>query len=67
MAIAKAGGVQHLIVWLSNPDEGVQTQAARAMLAVASNNMTTQALVGKLGGIPHLVALLAGTGLLETR
>jgi hypothetical protein len=67
VAIAKAGGVQHLIVWLSNPDEGVQTQAARAMLAVASNNMTTQALVGKLGGIPHLVALLAGTGLLETR
>ena len=67
VAIAKAGGVQHLIVWLSNPDEGVQTQAARAMLAVVSNNMTTQALVGKLGGIPHLVALLAGTGLLETR
>ncbi|KOO28054.1 beta-glucan synthesis-associated [Chrysochromulina tobinii] len=68
VAIAKAGGVQHLIVWLSNPDEGVQTQAARAMLAVASNNMTTQALVNRdpiarAGAISPLIKLLSSTTL----
>ena len=57
VAIAKTGGVQHLIVWLSNPSEDVQVQAARAMLAVSSNNSTTQSLIGKLQGIPPLVTL----------
>lgn len=58
VAIAKSGGVQHLITWLGNTSEDVQVQAARAMLAVSSNNSTTQSLVGKLGGIPPLVMLI---------
>lgn len=52
VAIAKAGGIQHMILWLPTPSEEAQVQAARAMLAVASNNSTTQALIGKLGGKP---------------
>lgn len=66
VAIAKTGGVQHLIVWLSNSSQEVQVQAARAMLAVSSNNSTTQSLVGKAGGIPPLVTLIKH-GILEAQ
>ena len=58
VAIAKSGGIQHLITWLGNSSEDVQVQAAKAMLSVAGNNSTTQALIGKLGGIPPLVSLM---------
>lgn len=63
VAIAKSGGVQHLIGWLGNTVEEVQVQAARAMLSVCSNNSTTQSLVGKLGGIPPLVELIKRSNL----
>ena len=66
VAIAKSGGVQHLIVWLTNPSEDVQVQAARAMLAVSSNNSTTQLLIGKIGGVPPLVGLVRD-GMLEAK
>lgn len=66
VAIAKTGGVTHLIVWLANSSEEVQVQAARAMLAVSSNNNTTQSLIGKLGGIPPLV-MLVNKGTLEAQ
>jgi len=56
--MARAGCIPHLITWLQNPNAEVQVKAARAMLAVASNNVTTQALIGKLGGIPPLIALV---------
>ena len=66
VALAKAGGVQHLITWLGNNDREVQIQAARALLAVSCNNATTQSLVGKLGGVSPLIALLT-KGLLEAQ
>ena len=66
IAIAKSGGVQHLIGWLSTPSEEVQVQAARAMFAVSSNNSQTQSLVGKLGGITQLVELCK-KGVLEAQ
>ena len=58
VAIAKSGGIQHLITWLGNTSEEVQVQAAKAMLSVAGNNSTTQSLIGKLGGVPPLVNLV---------
>ena len=66
IAIAKSGGIQHLITWLVNSSEEVQTQAAKAMLSVAGNNVTTQASIGKLGGIPPLVTLLV-KGVIEAQ
>ena len=58
IAVARGGGIQHLIAWLDNPAEEVQAEAARAMLAVSSNNTTTQTLIAELGGIPPLVMLI---------
>ena len=37
------------------------------MLAIGSNNTTTQTLIGKLGGIPHLVQLLMNAKQIECR
>ena len=59
IALSKMGGIQPLIPWLENPSEDVQVQGARAMLAVVSNNATTQSLVGNLGAIKPLVFLVA--------
>ena len=66
IAIAKSGGIQHLITWLVNSSEEVQTQAAKAMLSIAGNNVTTQASIGKLGGIPPLVTLIV-KGVIEAQ
>ena len=59
IAISKAGGIQHLIGWLASSEDEVQTHAARAMVAVVSNNATTQGLIGKLDGIAPLIKLVA--------
>ena len=58
IAVAKLGGVQHVITWLGHPDEKTQAQAAQAMLAIAANNATTQAHIASLEGIPPLVELV---------
>lgn len=41
-AIAKVGGVPPVISWLSNSSEEAQREAAHAVLAIATNNATTQ-------------------------
>jgi vacuolar protein 8 len=42
LAIAKVGGVPPIISWLSSSSEDAQREAAHAVLAVATNNATTQ-------------------------
>ena len=43
LAVAKAGGVPPLILWLDT--DTTQMEAAHALLTVAADNSTTQALV----------------------
>lgn len=59
IAFSKMAGIQPLIPWLEAPEEEVQVQAARALLAVASNNSSTQALIGSMNAIKPLVSLIA--------
>ena len=58
IAVAKGGVIQHLLSWLDNPTEVVQAEAARAMLALASNNPITQGMIAKEGGVPPLVEVI---------
>lgn len=51
LAIAKAGGVPHIISWLHATAEAVQTVAAHALLALSAANFSTQALVVASGAI----------------
>lgn len=54
----RSGGLGHLISWLESDEEDVKTQAARAMLAIASNNATTQTIIGSHAGVPPLVGVM---------
>ena len=47
------GVIASLTSWLTTPSKDVQVQAALATLALASNNKTTQTMVGSQGGIPR--------------
>ena len=68
MALAKAGGIGPLIVWLAGTLDGAtgrnynadaQCQAVFALLSLATNNATLQALIAKSNGIPPLIDLVA--------
>ena len=56
-AIAKAGGIPPTIAWLGT--EATETDAAHAVVALAEDNITCQALLVKLGGIPPLIQVIA--------
>ena len=58
VAIAKLGGIPPLNTWLGNMAASTQTQAAHAMLCLATDNATTQLLIAKSNGIPPLVKLV---------
>ena len=55
-----------IIAWLSNTDEDVQREAAHALLAMATNNSQTQAIISKSEGLERLIEAI-GTGSLETQ
>ena len=70
-AIAKAGGVPHLIMWLSGGGEGgnksaalpeAQAAAADALLSMVANNDPLQALISRSNGIAPLIELLSTGG-----
>lgn len=58
VALAKAGGIQPLIVWLATMAEEAQREAAAAMLALATDNATTQVLISKSNAIPSIIRLV---------
>ena len=45
VAIAKAGGIPPVISWMSSSSEEAQREAAHAVLAIATHNVTTQVRV----------------------
>ena len=73
VAIAKAGGVPPLIMWLSGGFDArsfnadAQQEAARALLALVESNTPLQAFVAKSDGILPLVELLSSKSALTTR
>ena len=58
VAIAKAGGIPPLIVWLNHVNEECQKVASKAMLSLAANNATAQSMITRLDGIPAIIALV---------
>ena len=58
-AVANEPGVfVSLVSWLTTPSKDVQVQAARVILALGSNNATTQQAIGTNGAVSPLVKLL---------
>ena len=67
MAIAKAGGVPPLIMWLTggfdsgakgNANVDAQCEAALALLSMATGNEPLQGLIARSNGIPPLIELV---------
>ena len=65
LAIGKAGGVAPLIMWLSGGFDArsfnadAQTEAAHALLALATNAPLLQEAIAKANGIPPLIELVS--------
>ena len=65
LALAKAGAVPNLIMWLSggfdarNINVDAQREAARALLSLATNNFILQENIAKSGGIQPLIELIS--------
>lgn len=58
IALAKAGIIPPLIIWLTSIALNAQAQAAHSLLCVAVDNTTTQSLIAKAHAIPPLIGLL---------
>ena len=56
--IAKLGGVMACITWLGNTDDIVQQEAAHALLAMSTNNYTTQQLISRAEGLEGLISVI---------
>ncbi len=65
LALAKAGAVPNLIMWLSGGFDArsinmdAQREAARALLSLATNNFVLQENIAKSGGIQPLIELIS--------
>lgn len=58
LAIAKCGGVTACIAWLKSDDDDAQTEAAHALLALATHNITTQTQIAKPDGLQGLISVI---------
>ena len=58
LAMSKVGAVTVVITWLGHEDDKVQTEATRALLAIAINNYTTQVQIAKVEGLRGLIAII---------
>ena len=61
IAIAKAGGIPPLITWLGSNSTGCVTEAAHAVMCLATDNATTQTLIARANAIPPLIQLVKRT------
>ena len=56
--VSVEGAIMGLTGWLANSADDVQIQGTRALLALVSNNSTSQDKIGSGGAIPYLIKLI---------